>query len=178
MLINKYGVEYIQFHDDIFYDYSLNSPKWLRDFIDEVKMRKLVLKFRIYLRANNVKDKRLLELKRLDTIFVGVESGVQQILDEMQKGVSVQDGEEAIYAIRKRGIRVEVGFITIVPTMTFDELKENYEFLYRVRIDNDTSFHNRLNIYNRYSYEEILREKGLLREKKTFGIFIHIDLLI
>lgn len=170
LLIKNYGVEFIQFHDDIFYDYSTQSQKWLHEFISEIKNRCLKFKFRIYLRPNDVREKELLELKEvgLDTVFIGIESGVQRVLDEMRKGITVAQAEESIKILRNVGINVKIGFITIVPTMTFNELRENYDFLYRIGSDNDANFHNRLNIYNGCYYETILRSQGLLTEKENF----------
>lgn len=170
ILVNKYGVQFIQFHDDIFYDYSPRSQKWLNEFIKEIENRKLKFNFRIYLRPNDVREKELIKLKEigLDTVFIGIESGVQRILNEMRKGITVLQAEEAIKTLRKVNINVHMGFITIVPTMTFEELKENYDFLYRVGSDNDANFHNRLNIYNGCYYEKILSDQGLLIEKENF----------
>lgn len=170
ILVREYGVEFIQFHDDIFYDYSLNSQRWLYEFIHEVKRRNLQFRFRIYLRPNDVRIKELLELKEigLDTVFIGIESGVQRVLNEMRKGITVEQAENSIKILKSVNINISMGFITIVPTMSFEELKENYNFLYRVGADNDANFHNRLNIYNGCYYETILRQKGLLNEKKNF----------
>lgn len=170
MLVNKFHVKYIQFHDDIFYDYSLKSQKWLKEFVDEVKKSNVVFKFRIYLRPNDVKEKELLILKEigLDSVFIGVESGVQRVLDEMNKAITIKQAENAIKIIRKVGLHLHLGFITIIPTMTFEELKENYEFIYKVKSDNDANLHNRLNIYNGCKYEGILRSLNLLNDKENF----------
>ena len=169
-LIQKYGVEFIQFHDDIFYDYTPKSQQWLKEFIQEVKERSLDFRFRIYLRPNDVRKKELLELKEigLDTVFIGIESGVQRILNEMRKGITVAQAEEAMKILREVDIEVCMGFITIVPTMTFEELKKNYAFLYRIGSDNDANFHNRLNIYNGCYYENNLRDYNLLIKKTNF----------
>ena len=170
MLVKKYKVEYIQFHDDIFYDYSVKSQEWLAEFIEEIKKRAIKFKFRIYLRPNDVRIHELLTLKEigLDTVFIGIESGVQRVLNEMRKGITVKQAEAAIATLKEANINISMGFITIVPTMTFEELKENFEFLYKIRSDNDANYHNRLNIYNGCYYEYILRNQGLLCEKENF----------
>lgn len=172
ILVKKYGVTNIQFHDDIFYNYSENSQKWLYQFIEEVKRRNLFFSFRIYLRPNDVKEKEIRELKKigLKTVFIGAESGVQRILDEMNKNVTPDQIKEAVSILSCQGVHIHLGFITLIPTMTFEELLQNYQFLYSLGADvcNDANLHNRLNIYNGCEYEDILSKLNLLEKKDNF----------
>lgn len=171
-LINDYGVTHIQFHDDIFYNYSRNSQKWLYEFIDEVKKRNIEFTFRIYLRPNDIQEKEIKQLKEigLNTVFIGAESGVQRILDEMNKHITPQQILEAISVLKKCKIDIDLGFITLVPTMSFEELEENYNFLFNLGSDvySDANLHNRLNIYNGCEYEQILDKQNLLKPKENF----------
>lgn len=171
-LVKSFGVTHIQFHDDIFYDYSLNGQKWLYNFVTEIKARNIQFTFRIYLRPNDIKEaeiKMLCEIG-LKTVFIGAESGVQRILDEMNKKVTPQVIRESIEILKKLNVNIHLGFITLVPTCTFAELKENYDFLYSLGVDiiNDANLHNRLNIYNGCEYEEILQNLNLLYTKVNF----------
>lgn len=172
MLINEYGVTHIQFHDDIFYNYSISSQEWLKKFVEEIQERKLKFTFRIYLRPNDIREKEIKQLKEigLKTVFIGAESGVQRILKEMNKKITPQQIIDGIEILKKCEIEIDLGFITLVPTMTFEELEENYNFLYRIGDDvcSDANLHNRLNIYNGCEYENILRRLNLLLPKEKF----------
>lgn len=172
MLLKEYGVTHIQFHDDIFFDYSKKSQAWLDDFVEEIERRKLKFSFRIYLRPNDIRKMDIERLKKigLQTVFIGAESGVQRILNEMNKHITPEEIVNSIDILKECGVEVHLGFITLIPTMSFEELEENYNFLYNLGVEvcNDANLHNRLNIYNGCEYEKILDEYGLLKEKKNF----------
>ena len=170
LLIENYGVTFIQFHDDIFYDYSPQNQKWLHEFISLVRERNLKFKFRIYLRPNDIRENEICRLKSigLDTVFIGAESGVQRILNEMNKRVSPEQIRNSVEILKRCGVSVSLGFITIVPTMSYDELKENYEFIYSIGECSDANLHNRLNIYYGCTYEKTLNNLGLLLEREHF----------
>lgn len=169
-LINNYHVNHIQFHDDIFYDYSKYSQSWLNNFIKEIKMKNLKFTFRIYLRPNDVREEEIIRLKEigLSMVFIGAEAGVQRILDEMNKHVTVEQIKQSVEILKKVGINILLGFITLVPTMSFEELRETYNFIFELDCFSDANLHNRLNIYYGCKYENILREKGLIIESKNF----------
>lgn len=170
LLMGKHGVNKFYFHDDIFYDQSINSKNWLYEFHNEIINRELELEYRIYLRPNDVRDDdiKLLKKSGLKQVYIGIESGVQRILDEMQKKTSVEDGKNAINILLNNGVEVDIGFITLVPTMTFEELKENYSYLFNLGYYKVANLNDRLNIYTGCEYENILRKKNLLYPKKTF----------
>lgn len=169
-LIVDYGVEYINFTDDIFYNYSLNSQLWLSKFIKLINERNLRFKFRIYLRPNDVKENEIKKLAEigLDNVFIGSESGIPRVLREMNKTINPEDTVEALKILRKYNVGFSIGFITIVPTMTFDELKENYYYLYKLRPMSIANYHNRLNVYAGTEYNDILAEQGLLNKTDEF----------
>lgn len=169
-LISKYDTHYFHFYDDIFYDLSKKSLEWLETFIDEVKKRSLHIEFRIYLRPNDVRETEIIKLKEigLDNVFIGVESGVQRILDEMHKNIKVEDCIRSIDTLKNNGIKINLGFITFVPTMTFDELCENYGFLFKTKIYIEANLINRLNIYSGCEYIHILQKEGLLLPQNNF----------
>jgi len=65
----------------------------------------------------------------LRTVFVGVESGVQRILDIYQKGSTVEQNREAVEILRNIGVVNKMEFIFFNPWMTLAEVKENLTFL-------------------------------------------------
>lgn len=98
----------------------------------------------------------------LTRISIGAESGIQRILDEMKKDVKVETVKNAIEVIQECGIETILGWIAIIPTMSFDELKENYHFLFNSGCYSEANLYNKLNLYKGCSYEEILARQGLI----------------
>ena len=170
ILRDKYGIEHIWFNDEIFYDRSKNGIKWLNSFCDELEARKLGLSFNIELRPNDINEKELKRLKDvgLTAIFVGIESGIQRVLDEMRKDTTVEENCRAIEILKKLDIKLEMGWISLVPTMTFEELCENYKFLLSTDCYTEENIYNRFNLYGGCYYEEILKEKQLLEKDSSF----------
>lgn len=169
-LVNTFKITYFRFQDDIFFDRSINSKKWVNNFINEIKNRKLNITFRIYLRTNDVDDEIIKKLKGVGLIevFLGIETGIDRILKEMNKKAIVSDSYKAISILEDNDIDIEIGFITIVPTMSFEELKENYNFLFRIGHYEESNIHNRLNVFTGCEYVEILAKQNLLIPKENF----------
>jgi radical SAM superfamily enzyme YgiQ (UPF0313 family) len=170
MLVNNEGITFFAFFDDIFYDLSQRGKEWVLNFSNEIRKRSLKIKFRIELRTNDVSEKEIALLKEvgLESIYLGVESGVQRLLDEMKKNITVEDNIKAIEIIKNHELEILLGFITFIPTMTFEELIQNYDFLFKTKVYNEENLYNRLNIYNGCAYEATLQKKGLLCEKSSF----------
>jgi len=163
-LINQYDVKNFSFADEIFYDD--NGHDWVINFVDELKNRNLNIKFDMTLRVNDVKKELIEKLASvgLKRVSVGVESAVPRILNEMNKKITIEQSINALNIITECGVKAKLTFITFIPTMSFEELKTNYNFLFS--LDNDMlsegNLYNRLSIFSGCEYEAILREKELL----------------
>lgn len=169
-LIEKYGVSKFKFNDEIFYDSSNIGLNWVNNFVNELKRRSIKIEFSAEMRANDIRKNEILKLKSvgLHKLSIGVESGVQRILDEMKKDYTVDMLREAIQTIRDCGIEPAFSFITIVPTMTLSELRQNFDFMRELGCYVEKNLSNQLNIYTGCSYEKILMDKGLLLPKDNF----------
>jgi len=58
-----------------------------------------------------------------------LENGSNTALKRMNKSASLEDNKRALDILKKHGIYVQAGFILFDDNTTFEELKENYEFL-------------------------------------------------
>ena len=87
-LINKYKIRDIGFMDDTF---MLNKNR-ANDIANEIKARGLDLSFVASSRVDRVDLSLLQNLKNsgMKTIYYGVESGSQRILDIMKKGITLK----------------------------------------------------------------------------------------
>ncbi len=169
-LVEKYDIHNFRFDDDLFYDLSKNGRQWVKEFCHEIKERQLEIKFDIEMRSDCIRVEEITILKEagLYKVILGAESGSNRILKEMNKGIVVSDSLNAIKILKEFNIEVMLTFITLLPTMTYEELKENYEFLFATGVYSEYNLYNRLNIYTGCKYESMLREQGLLIESDIF----------
>jgi radical SAM superfamily enzyme YgiQ (UPF0313 family) len=104
MLHDTYHFDHIWFCDDIF---GL-KPGWVKKFSALLKASGIRLRFKIQSRADLLlKDEQVGPLAEAgcETVWMGAESGSQKILDAMDKGISVQQIEEAVKQLKAKGIR-------------------------------------------------------------------------
>jgi radical SAM superfamily enzyme YgiQ (UPF0313 family) len=89
--------------DDVF---TINHA-WLRTYAAEMKRRGLRLPFECISRADRLNAEMLDLLAELGCfrIWIGSESGSQRILDAMDRGVKIEQVQEAVRMSRERGIQ-------------------------------------------------------------------------
>lgn len=103
-LEEKFGIDHIWFCDDIF---GL-KPGWVGEFAGLVEKEKLKFRFKIQSRADLlVQENYVTALARAgcDNVWMGAESGSQKILDAMDKGITIQQIEDATRLLKAHGIR-------------------------------------------------------------------------
>jgi len=103
-LNEKFGIDHIWFCDDIF---GL-KPGWVNEFADLIERENLRFKFKIQSRADLlVQENYVSSLARAgcDNVWMGAESGSQRILDAMDKGITVEQIEEATSLLKKHHIK-------------------------------------------------------------------------
>jgi radical SAM superfamily enzyme YgiQ (UPF0313 family) len=104
MLKEKFGFDHIWFCDDIF---GL-KPGWVHEFADLVEKENLKFRFKIQARADLLlQENYIRDLARAgcENIWMGAESGSQQILDAMEKGTKVEQIYDSTHLIRKYGMK-------------------------------------------------------------------------
>ncbi|OIP56746.1 hypothetical protein COW86_03480 [Candidatus Kuenenbacteria bacterium CG22_combo_CG10-13_8_21_14_all_39_9] len=104
-LYNDYGVHYFRIDDELF----ISDQKWFDNFYNKIKDEKLNIMFRISgLRVDSIDDQLLAKLKDMGCVAInyGIESGSQQILDRMNKRVTVEQNRIAIQKTIAHGIQV------------------------------------------------------------------------
>jgi anaerobic magnesium-protoporphyrin IX monomethyl ester cyclase len=121
MLIEKYGIKSVIFHDDQF----IVSPKWVVEFTGELHKRSIVkygLKWMISSRADIICRNENLIARMADAglalLIIGFESFSPRILKWFNKGVSVEQNFKAAEICHKYGIKIWANYILGVPTDT------------------------------------------------------------
>lgn len=103
-LKEKFNIQHIWFCDDIF---GL-KPGWVKTFSELVIKENCMVPFKIQCRADlllqeeNIKS---LAQAGCDEVWIGAESGSQNILDAMDKGTTVSQIYEATRLLKKHGIK-------------------------------------------------------------------------
>ncbi|TDR80068.1 B12-binding domain-containing radical SAM protein [Paludibacterium purpuratum] len=151
-LIENYGVRRFSFVDDLFIMPSNKGLRWLDDFIGVLDREKIDVKFYAEVRANTVKHDliRKLQAVGLSHIFIGIESGVQAILDRWQKEITVAENEQAINELELAAFpkdSINFGYIMFDPEMTFEELRQNYAWLRQSGFAKVQHLQNKMNVY-------------------------------
>ena len=105
-LKGKFVPDHIWFADDIL---GL-KPNWIEKFAARLKEIGAVIPFKCLQRADLVNEKTAAALAKAGckTVWIGAESGSQEILNAMDKGDKVEDIYRATRLLREHGI--EVGF--------------------------------------------------------------------
>jgi anaerobic magnesium-protoporphyrin IX monomethyl ester cyclase len=102
-LLNRYSPDMIWVSDDVF---TINHA-WMRSYASEMRRRSLRIPFECISRADRLNAEMLDLLAELGCfrIWIGSESGSQRILDAMDRGVKIEQVQNAVRMSRERGIQ-------------------------------------------------------------------------
>ncbi|WP_170932599.1 radical SAM protein [Desulfosporosinus sp. FKB] len=130
-LQRRYNVNHLDFLDDNFFGGGEVGIQRAWDFIEELRRRGLRFKFSVECRVDNVEEDLFRALRDVGCVEVrlGIESGVQRILDRYGKGTTVEQNREVLLKLKEWGLPVKIGFIPFDPSISFTELLQNGEFL-------------------------------------------------
>src|SRR5262245_24841346 len=102
-LRERFGADHLWFADDLFGA----SDRWVHALAEHVERRNAAVPFKMQSRVDLMKESIAAVLRRAGCaeVWMGVESGSQQILDAMEKGTQVAQIPRARENLRKNGIR-------------------------------------------------------------------------
>lgn len=103
--LNHHGVDHFWMCDDI---YGL-KPGWVQLFRNEIKKRNLKIRYKIQSRADLLLQEDNIDAlvaSGLDEVWIGAESGSQEILDAMDKGTTIAQIEESTRLLKAKGVKV------------------------------------------------------------------------
>jgi radical SAM superfamily enzyme YgiQ (UPF0313 family) len=126
----NYNYNYIYIYDDLF---SINKQR-LKQIISILKQRNLLGKiiFSVYGRANCFDEEtaKLLRELNVQDITFGFETGSQRLLTFLKgKGITIENGINAINLSKKYNLKPGGFFILGSPTENAQDMKETYEFI-------------------------------------------------
>jgi radical SAM superfamily enzyme YgiQ (UPF0313 family) len=168
-LYRRWGVRHLDFLDDNFFGNGDAGVQRAWEFIDELKRRGLDLKFSIECRIDSVEEQLFKALRDAGCVEVrlGIESGVQRILDRYGKGTTVEQNREVLLKLKEWGLPVKIGFIPFDPTISMEELLQNAEFLRSV--GNPEAFnYNKVGVAVGTPLERLFEHEGRLTKPKPW----------
>ncbi|WP_321211579.1 B12-binding domain-containing radical SAM protein [Methanothermobacter sp. DP] len=159
-LTEIYGLREIAFLDDTF---MLHRPR-AREIAEEIRRRDLDVSFVTSSRVDMVQEPLLRTLREagMSTVYYGVESGCQRILDMMKKGITVKQSEDAVKAAKRAGLDVITSFILGYPGERPSEMDRTIDF--SIKLDPDYSQYSILTPFPGTPIYTELKSKGLLEE--------------
>ncbi len=109
-LHDKFGVRYFRFFDD---NFTVNKKRVIK-VCQEIIERGLDVSFRIEARVDSLNDEMLIALKKAGChlMEIGIESGSDEILKNLNKKITVQQVRDAVALSKKHGIATK-GFLMI-----------------------------------------------------------------
>lgn len=125
-LQDKYRIDSILLLDETF---TINKRRVV-EFCNKLILEKIGIPWSCYARVNLVDREMLRKMKRAGCYRVGygIESGSQQILDKMNKGVTVEQAKRAIRLARKAGLICGTTFMFGYRGENLDTIKETVNF--------------------------------------------------
>ncbi|PWT96869.1 MAG: hypothetical protein C5B51_32585 [Terriglobia bacterium] len=158
----------IQFQDVIFLGASPQARRWTAEFLDELEARGLRTPYYLMSRAEailaNADLMPRLAATGLSSVEVGIETGVDRILQAYNKQNSTGRTEDAIQILREHAICYDAsGFIMFDPRMTLEELRTSALFLRRIDHATWDRYITKLQVFPGTVIRSQLIEEGLYR---------------
>lgn len=126
-LIQTYQVEALWFVDDVF----TVSHKWLSELHQLFLERQIQIDFEIITRAERLNEQVLLQLKEMGCfrIWIGAESGSQQIIDRMDRRVKLETVQSMMQQTRKFGMEAGTFIMVGYPGETKQDIFRTLEHI-------------------------------------------------
>src|SRR4030042_1951979 len=132
-IVYRFGIRHIQIIDDTF---TFKKSRVI-EFCEKIKKRGLKIIWNCYARVNTVDPEILKAMKEAGCYMItyGLESGNQDILDNIKKQTTVEMGKRAITLTKKIGIKTQAGFMFGGPGETRESIKQTVKFALSLKCD-------------------------------------------
>jgi anaerobic magnesium-protoporphyrin IX monomethyl ester cyclase len=160
LLHKTYGVNKFTFCDDAF---TVDQSR-TETLCDEILKRGLKIEWNCGTRVDMLTKELLAKMKEAGCISVwfGVESGSQQVLDAMKKGITLELTMKVFGWVRELGLKPVPNVILGFPSETKESAWKTIKFVEKISPD-DVSFYNVATPFPGTPMYDLVREKGWLR---------------
>jgi radical SAM superfamily enzyme YgiQ (UPF0313 family) len=132
-LADDHGVSIFLFQDDDFPLFAKYRREWAPRLIDELHEQGMAGRaiWKISCRAEYVEPELFKQLQEagLYMVYMGLESGSEEGLSVLRKGISVETNKAAIETLKGLGMLFQYGFMLFDPSSTFESVRTNIDFL-------------------------------------------------
>jgi radical SAM superfamily enzyme YgiQ (UPF0313 family) len=159
----------LYFYDANFVTRDKVGKQWAREIAEGMIKQGIYIPFEIFARADSFteEDNDLVNIMKkagLDSVFIGFESGTEDVLGAYNKGISAAQNRRAVEILKKYNILgVTNGFIMFGPYITLRGLKESAEFLLMTGQASFWNMSQRLQLFPGIALIDKLREEKLLK---------------
>ncbi|MEN8144221.1 MAG: radical SAM protein [Gemmatimonadota bacterium] len=179
-LVDDRGVSIFLFQDDDFPVFGPVWKRWARSLLAEMHKAKLPGRaiWKINCRADAVDEQLLGEMRDagLYLVYMGLESGDEQSLKTLDKGITVEQNLAAVATLKRLGLVFEFGFMLLDPSSTFDSVRANTRFLRQIAGDGSVAaVFCRMLPYHGTPIKETLEAEGRLRGDVTNPDYEFLD---
>lgn len=135
LLVKKYGVKEINFYDDCF-NFDLDRAEKILDMIIERNL-KISLRMTNGIRVDKITKRFLEKLKKAGCVYVayGIESGNQDVLDKIPKGITLDQVRNAVKLTKEVGLKVCGFFILGLLGDTKETMQQTIDFAKELKVD-------------------------------------------
>ena len=156
--MDKYRTNVFVFTDD---EFTINK-RWINSFLNGLRERDLDITWTCGSRVDSV-DERLLAKMRsrgCTTIYFGVESGSQEILNKIGKRITIEQVRKAFDIVKRVGITAVATFIFGFPWETIRDMKQTLKFA--LKLDPDYAQFTYATPYPGTPLYDYAKKKGLI----------------
>lgn len=133
LLVKKYNACYLFIMDPLF----IANRERVMGICEEIRRRKLAFKWGCECHVKLVDAKLLRNMKKAgcyETHF-GIESGVQRLLDNVDKGITIAQIERAVRLAKRAGLKVSGLFMLGLPGETYQDSLKTIDFACSLPLD-------------------------------------------
>ncbi len=159
-LHKTYGVSKFTFCDDAF---TVDQAR-TEELCNEIIRRNLKIQWNCGTRVDMITKKLLIKMKEAGCISVwfGVESGSQQVLDAMKKGISTEQTMQVLGWVRELGLKPVPNVILGFPGETKETAWKTIKFVEKISPD-EVGFYNIATPFPGTPLYDLVKEKGWLK---------------
>lgn len=126
LLVHDFDVHEVEFLDDTF---TLNKSR-AEKICDLITEKGLNISWSCSSRVDTIYETLAEKLKEAGchTVYIGIESGVQKILDTLKKGINIEQVKNAVKTVKDAGLNTVGSFILGAPGETRKQMEKTVEF--------------------------------------------------
>lgn len=172
-------IESLSFTDDNLLGFTKEHRQRAIRIAERIASKGRDVTFEITCRADSVDQDACEQLASLGLtgVFLGVESGVQRLLDVFNKRTTVEQNIRAVETLSEAGIGCDIGFIMFSPTISLSEVVESLYFLKHLMDTYPVYVHPATVFRSLRTYPTDLGRAALRGEESGDGVYHDIQVI-